>query len=514
MAEASGTLARYVERPGLSSRGWRLIALASGAVVESGFIGVLLAATSPLRAVIAAIALPVGVAITLSPHLGLYVVAATLIGTWPGQRIKLLGVFVVAAALAWLLRHRKALVPRNPILWLVTLYTLLVLASTISPRTDFAIWKSALTYVSYLSLVWLFVMLVDSQRVLRIVVWTCIGAGIFTAAFGVVQAYTHYIWPASTLAASLLLEVNKGVPPIVLQGWEGRFRIDSITGTPDFLPLYLQTLMPFVFFWMVRERGLWKRLFGILVLALFMVAHFLSFTRGALFTTLLVILIMIWMVDRRRFMAYVPLATVLGSAALMSWDPMRARVIALITRRAPPGMDILFETGDWRIRTFPIALRMMFEDPILGMGIGQQRYNWPASAWHLVPIGTWSLSPVHNTYLLTGIELGLGGLLLLLLLLAVTSYRLHWLGVKLDSLGELELAGTAKACLVALIGLAAAMMFYPMLDEFRYFWLLIGLAAAMWHYERLVDQADPPRRSPADSAPATAMLQVDESSPL
>jgi len=450
---------------------WLLIGVGCA---QFGLVALLLVMFSPPVAFGLAAAIPAVAAILLWPPLGAYVVAATLIGNWPWNLSRHVGMVATGSALLWVLRTRRPLFPRSPLLWLMGLYTLLVLASTINPPTRELIWPAALVHVSFLALTWLFVSVVDDRRRVRVVVSLMVGSGVVTAAVGFVQARAHFVWPASTTAYALTQEINRGQSGLDLQGWQGRFRIDSITGTPDFLPLYLQSLMPFVFFWLVRQESRRRRLLGMAVLLMFGVAHLLSYTRGPILTTAIVAFLMGWMVSRRRVLAFTPGAAVLAFAGLMAWAPMRERLLAAATS----GVEELESTA-WRVGTIPIGIEMMLRRPLLGVGIGQQQLNWPESAAHLVPMVPGAVAPLHNSYLMAGAELGVGGLLVLVALIGVAWRQLAATARRFEALGETELASYARACLVAFIGVAVAMLGYPMLGSFRYLWLLLALAAAL-----------------------------------
>ena len=469
--------------PEMSSRRQRLGALFAVACMQSGVTASLFALTSPLRAVIVALALPCAVAIFLSPHLGAYMIAAILIGHWPWGVMRYFGMLVAASTFMWLFLRRERIFPFNPILLWAALFTGFVLISTISPRTRIGLWTTALAFVGHFTLVWIFVALLDSRSAVLRVVQLMVLSGVATAVIGLIQWRTHFVWPASTTYYADASQGDfVGKSALELQGWLGQFRIDSITGTPDMLPLYLQTLMPFVAFWLVRQHSRVRQVIGMLILALFGVVHFLSFTRGAILTTLVVVAMIGWMIDKRRMVVFGPTLALVGFAALMSWEPMRERIISLIALTPSLQEDAHLESSRWRLAVLPIGVKVLFERPLLGMGAGQQRYNWPPSARHLIP-EVEEPTVIHNSYLQIGIEIGIGGLTALLVLMMIIFRELRRLARRFLALGDCEMADVARASLIAFLGIALAMMAYPMLDSFRYFWLLAGLTGAMVRLE-------------------------------
>ena len=459
--------------------------VASVAVVQSGLAALLLAMVSPLRALAIAVAIPGALVVLLAPRLGVYGLAATLIGQWPWNGMRYFGILVVASALAWQLLRRQRVLPPNPILLLMGLFVVFVLLSTISPRSRIGMRSMVLTYLGHFTLVWLFAILIDSRQAVQTVIRVMVSAGVIVAIIGLVQWRTHFVWAASTTAVELSLASFADKTGMDLQGWLGTFRIDSITGTPDLYALYMQTLMPFVIFWTVRQRSLIRWLGGGLILGLLGVTHLLSFTRGALVTTGLVLFLVGWMLDRRRLIACGPVLILVGCVTLLAWSPLRQRVLSMLTFKPAPGVEAHLESGKWRLAVLPYAFRMLLENPITGIGVEQTRYHWPDEAKHLIP-SVKGLAPVelHQSYLKVGIELGWGGLAVFLLLIFTTLQRLYWVAGRFQALGDRQLADTARAMLAAFIGLVFALLMYPMLETFRYFWLLLGLTGSLLHLEK------------------------------
>ena len=93
-----------------------------------GWVALLMVTTTPLRALLATCAIIGAGAIFLFPTLGIYWIAALLIGHWPWGLMRYLGILTVLSALLYLLIARKRLFPRNPLLLLAALFMCFVLA--------------------------------------------------------------------------------------------------------------------------------------------------------------------------------------------------------------------------------------------------------------------------------------------------------------------------------------------------------------------------------------------------
>lgn len=467
----------HAEDPSMRQRLWILIST----IPAAG--GTLVAALdSPWKGAALAVGMIAALAILLSPLVGLGAFSALSIGQWPWSLMRNLELLTTASAFGWLISTQRPLFPRNRLLLMTGLLLAFVLLSTIHPQTQIRLWSSALAYVGHFLLVWLFVTLVDDRKSWLIVMRLMILSGVVTALVGLIQWRTHFTWPASTTAYYLAVDdkINYGKTAIDLQGWQGQFRVDSVTGTPDYMALCMQTLIPFVIFGLIRQVTWSRRLMGIGILAILSLGHILSFTRGALITTAIMLLWLGWLVDKRRLVLLGPLVVLCGCMALMSWQPLRNRAMTLLSleREEAPEHE---NTAGWRLRTVPVGCEMMLKRPILGVGVGQQRWNWPPAVFgNLLPDPEFAQPiPIHNSYLLIGIETGLGGLLALLLLLATTIRDSARLGAHFLRLGDLQLAYSGIAISVAMVGLALAMFMYPMTENFRYFWMLVGMTAAL-----------------------------------
>ena len=75
--------------------------------------------------------------------------------------------------------------------------------------------------------------------------------------------------------------------------WNGFYRIDSLTGAADYLGLTMQILIPFAFFWMIRQTSGQRQIVGLLAIAAMAIAMVLSFTRGIFLTTAVIVIPML-----------------------------------------------------------------------------------------------------------------------------------------------------------------------------------------------------------------------------
>ena len=474
-----GTLAR-------GTLGWPSLPMGKlvvGIVAAQALVlGLLVVADSPWRILAAVVALAGGALTIVQPRFGFYVLAASLIGQWPGNAARYTGICVGLATIIWVLRHRLPLVPRSALLALSGLYVAFVMTSTIMPLSRTDMLSGAVSAVSHVGFVWLCLVFIDSPRAAFSVVVVMMLSGIVTALVGLVQWWTHFAWPASTLVIGATYSINVGKSIVEWHGWMGYFRIDSITGTSDYLGVTMQTIMPFMLCWALRQRRAPAALLGYAGVVLLGVVNLLSFTRGTWIITPIVLLLTVWLVDRRQLPGFAA-AMIVAAGAVLVWPPVWERVLTLLELGRDQAGE--YNAVGWRVHVLPIAFQMMLERPIFGVGVGQQSFHWTEAARDLVSLNMPELAPpVHNSYLLAGIELGVGGLAVSLALVGVSLTRLRQLARRFHEVGEHELSAYTGAAFAAVLGLGLAMVGYPLLGSFRYFWLLVGFTAALVRLER------------------------------
>ncbi len=451
------------------------------------WVALLFAAPNPLYALCYLLAITGGLVIVVYPRAGVYLVVFLLIVQLPFGAFRYLGLLTTGSSLIYLLLNGKRLLPYNPILALCLAFGLATIASAIQPQTNTGLASHVLSLLSNISLVWLLLVMVDDRKKILNCVYLMIAAGVVTGLIALVQWKTHFVWIASTTADALRVNAvtYRGKTGFDLQQWRGEFRVDSIVGTPDYLPLYMQTIAPFVALIMVRQKRWSVRLGMLAILALFAVAHLLSYTRGALLTTALVVVCTGLVIDHRRFLALLPIAGIALVITFASWTPWRERLATMFDLKSNESTETV-NTGAWRLRAIPVGIEIIAAHPVFGVGIGQGRWNWPESTYgSLIPDPKdVEPPPFHNDYLGIGVEMGLVGLAIFVTLLAKSALSLFQLAVAFREHGDDELALVSAALLIALIGLAASMMLYPLVVSFRYVWLIFGLSGALMQVER------------------------------
>src|SRR5215208_3561472 len=138
-----------------------------------------------------------------------------------------------------------------------------------------------------------------------------------------------------------------------------------------------------------------------------------------------------------------------------------------------PGSCVDDRTGSAQERwsDMTVAVKTIMSNPIIGAGIGMNTLAMKEAR------GGWL--PVHNVYLEHGLDLGLPGLVLFLLLL----WSCHSATVQAQracrSCDRPDVAALAEGLQISLIAYAIAAMFHPV-SYHMYFYYMAGLALAAW----------------------------------
>lgn len=449
--------------------GWAT--LLCGLLAGLGAVLLLTALSLPL-ALAAVGALAAGVATLLFPQLALYAAVASMIVFWPGVVIKSVDLALGGAALVWALAHRRSLLPRDPVFVTLALLVALVWLSALRVGGEEA-FKRGLGYTSYLAIYWTVSTLVTSGVVLRRLVGAMLIGGVLIAIIGLIQLRFPFIGLVSFVHR--FSEYSESGNLVDAQLYDGVFRIESLTGGPNLLGLSMQILLPFAFFWTLRQTTQPRMLAGLAAVGLMGAAMVFSLTRGVLVTTPLVIVpVVMARVGWRRSLPFVVGAGMLLGAGALLWEPLRSRILSNLTELT--GGDTTL-SGTWRLESFPIGLRMFQDYFWQGAGIEQQVTLWKYYApSDLIVLREMVL---HNDYLLIGIELGIVGSVVMLTLLA-----LIWRGLRRSqrhfrATNQRELLDYAYAAEVVWLALLADLMLYPLMHNFRYFWVLVAITGAL-----------------------------------
>ena len=253
-------------------------------------------------------------------------------------------------------------------------------------------------------------------------------------------------------------------------------RIEGVAGTANELASILVIgIVLASFMWLAAKNKPLARLACALVLGLCLVALFLTVSRSGLVALAAALLAAVFLSGRWRLGAGLLLVAVM--ATTLGWFSFAA------PEAARERVTTYGDGGTGRTDIWTVALRMVNDHPVQGVGIGNFRTT---SVHYLVQPGLIRRSEfildrplvAHNSYLNVLAELGFVGLLTFLALLGYCLSR-AWMAARGFTRGPdrvLELC--ARGLVVALVGLLAADFFAS--DQLnKSLWLLLGMCLVL-----------------------------------
>jgi putative inorganic carbon (HCO3(-)) transporter len=326
-------------------------------------------------------------------------------------------------------------------------------------------------YLKTVAIFWLLVSTIDTRARLRQVAWMLVLLSVPLSATAV-----HNFATGAFIALAPGRIVGYGAP---------------LTSNPNDLALTLNILIPLAAGLFVSSSGFGRRALLAGIVALDVIGVVVTFSRAGLLT--LVAIAGVYLVKLVR--AGRPGWAVAAMAILVCSVPLLPPgYLARLSTIARPESD---PTGSAQERwsDMVVATRLMLTHP-LGSGLGANTL-----ALNQERGTTWR--PVHNVYLEYGVELGLPGLTLFLMLMRRCYRRVR--DVERQGAGEPALADVvhlAASLRVSLFAFALAAFFHPVGYEF-YFYYLGGLAVGAHEiFTRAIASAD---AQPADEgAPSDA----------
>jgi O-antigen ligase len=353
--------------------------------------------------------------------------------------IKYLGAASLVYAVARLPVRPTALSPLQTwqARWFVCLAVLgMVSFVTKGPDVELAI-SPLMNYLSFLLLLFVTVVLVDSSQVLR---WT-----LLTAAGSVAYASLHSI-----------REWQK------YGGFAAGYRPGWITGDPNYFSVSAVLILPVIFYLIRPGQARWERLFCYFSLAVTLFATTLAASRGALMAIVASTLLTVIRSRQRARMLLLSLVVLLPLLLIAPSSPLN-RILS------PTSTD--YESTESRILTWDVGLSMIRDFPLAGIGAG----NFKPLVRLYADIDKPTIA--HNTYIGLAAETGLPGLLLFLAIFAATFRSLSRVR-RLTSDQANLLFRASLGIEVSLVGYLVA-IFFISAEYQKLFWLLVFLSGAL-----------------------------------
>ena len=279
-------------------------------------------------------------------------------------------------------------------------------------------------------------------------------------------------WGLTWLSVPLALTgIKNFVSGVFLQAGHSVKRIEGydagLTANPNDLALMLNLILPMSLALLVATRKASARALLLAVVALQACCVVVTFSRAGFLALGVVFTLYLWRLIRRGRTGWAVAMLAVAFVGLVALPSGYVTRLATITDMSS---DV---TGSAQSRWSDMvtALHYLLEHPVVGAGIGMNTLalnELRGAAW----------KEVHNVYLEYGVELGLPGLLLFLLLVAACLRTVRRVRGRTQGVPSLtELSWLAEGLQVGILAFVVAAFFYPVAYHF-YFYYLAGLAVA------------------------------------
>ncbi len=349
---------------------------------------------------------------------------------------------LVYAAFCLVTRRRKlpALLRTPQSRWFCAFLVAVTFSVLLSP-VQFS-WASS-EYASYISFLLLFLMtvvIVDSVDRLRSVLLVCMGSVAWASLYVIRE------WQKGSA------EYGLGYRP----GW--------VTGDANYFAACAVVVVPLCIWWTLNGAR-WHRVYAFVCLLVTIIGIVLSASRGGLLALVAGVLVL-GMKSKRRAKTFILTAAILGIVvALTPASPLHRFL-------QPTASDS--QSANLRVRLWTAALKMIRDHPIAGVGIDNFASNIPTYGGPELT----DLHVAHNTYLQIAAEAGMPTLLAYIGMLMSALAYLSRLRRQARNVGAMLLSDAAIGIQAGLCGVAVAGMFMSA-QMLKMFWLMIALSASL-----------------------------------
>lgn len=257
----------------------------------------------------------------------------------------------------------------------------------------------------------------------------------------------------------------------VLREWQkfhsfyDHFRPGWVVGDPNYFTVSALLCLPLAFFLAMEKRPRWERLFCLGCLSLTLLAVTLAASRGGLLGLVTAFLFVVWHSQRRIRNLAVIAALVIPLGLFAPASP--------IERFLNPSRGDQ-EATDTRIALYKAGLRMTWENPVQGVGLG----NFKRMTGQYSEVGEDPSRIAHNSYIEVAAEMGIPGLLALLAVLMASFRTLRQVRRQTARSGPALLHLAALGIQAGLLGCAVSIFFVSGQYQ-KLLWLMIFISMCL-----------------------------------
>jgi O-antigen ligase len=285
--------------------------------------------------------------------------------------------------------------------------------------------------------------------------------------------YTRFMWVVSLCAVvPAMIGVKNYLTGAYLPGSQ---RVEGYLGSgltenPNDLALVLNLVLPFAIVLLRASSSVLARLVAVGMIGLFVVGVVVTFSRGGFITLAVSAVVYLAKLTRQGRPG---IAWAIVVAAVLALPLMPASYVSRIATIGDTSSDAT-NSAQERWRDLGVAAKYIAMHPVVGAGFGQS-----ALALNDVRGAAWV--SVHNMYLEYGVDLGIPGMVMFVLVLVYAVRNADAARRTAAALGERRLFLAADGLHVSLIAFATAAFFHPCGALSFLFFYLAGLALALRH---------------------------------
>lgn len=208
------------------------------------------------------------------------------------------------------------------------------------------------------------------------------------------------------LAISALSDYSKG--NLGVEGYRVQGAIGAMFGNPNDLAAYLTDMVPVAIAFLCISRGLVRRIFYALGIAVLVGGVVVTFSRGGSLALIAIVLVLTWKLGKRHRALFMTLALAvcIGSLAAAP-GAYRTRLLSIFDS----SLEVAAGSAEARRHLLQESIKVALRHPVLGIGMGNFRVIYKLMT--------------HNSYTQVAAEMGLFGFFAYLLFIITPLKRLR-----------------------------------------------------------------------------------------
>ncbi|TSC93069.1 MAG: O-antigen polymerase [Candidatus Berkelbacteria bacterium Licking1014_7] len=275
-------------------------------------------------------------------------------------------------------------------------------------------------------------------------------------------------WADVTYGIADYLKYKNEVLNLSIINLQTLFRPTGFSGDPNYLALYLTVLIPLSFYLFFIFKNKIVKFFLLCSSLLFVGFVVLTYSRGG-FLGLGLVLFLIFFKQGKHFLR-LGLLIFLLVVVIFASSNYRQRILT-IPGLATAEKRLSDDSIDNRIFYSKLALQLFFQNPIIGVGLGNFKIETPDTRVALSQV-------THNTYLELAAETGIIGLSIFMILIGLAIWRLRWCSHWFKILRDHELFYISEALEISMWAFLFGSLFLSTQYE-KTFWFLLAILASL-----------------------------------